>query len=366
MGASLSSRATVTSATASAVPAVDWTGPPRKTNKSTIPVAKVTVADVVKAKSCAPIFIRLAWHDAGKYDKVRLPFFAKWGFVGRIGDESGRRDARRRKKFSIDEKKDSGSTHFFFFLIVKKKISTSTSTLKTKPQSVSAFPARGGANGSLRFKNESAHGANKGLDVALSLLAPVAAKHTDISFADLFQLAGATAVEVTGGPEIPMRYGRKDAPGPQSETPEGNLPAGGAPWPKGAAGPAEHLREIFYRMGLDDKEIVALSGAHTLGRAKPSRSGFGKESTKYTANGPGTPGGSSWCREWLKWDNEYFKNLAEKEKDPELLVLDTDAVLFADPGFRPHAERYAADPKSFDEDYAAAHAKLSELGVEWE
>lgn len=28
------------------------------------------------------------------------------------------------------------------------------------------------------------------------------------------------------------------------------------------------------------QDIVALSGAHTLGRARPERSGFGKESTK--------------------------------------------------------------------------------------
>lgn len=27
---------------------------------------------------------------------------------------------------------------------------------------------------------------------------------------------------------------------------------------------APHLREVFYRMGLSDKDIVALSGGHTL------------------------------------------------------------------------------------------------------
>lgn len=27
---------------------------------------------------------------------------------------------------------------------------------------------------------------------------------------------------------------------------------------------APHLRDIFYRMGLSDKDIVALSGGHTL------------------------------------------------------------------------------------------------------
>lgn len=50
-----------------------------------------------------------------------------------------------------------------------------------------------------------------------------------------------------------------------------------------------------------------VTGAHTLGRVKKDRSGFGKEKTKYTENGPGTPGGTSWTIEWLKFDNSYFK-----------------------------------------------------------
>lgn len=32
---------------------------------------------------------------------------------------------------------------------------------------------------------------------------------------------------------------------------------------------------------------------------------------------------------------------------------------------RPFAEKYAADEEAFFADYAQAHAKLSELGVEW-
>ena len=51
--------------------------------------------------------------------------------------------------------------------------------------------------------------------------------------------------------------------------------AGGAPWPNGAPGAGEHLRDVFYRQGFNDREIVALSGAHTIGRAFPHRSGFG-------------------------------------------------------------------------------------------
>jgi L-ascorbate peroxidase len=133
-------------------------------------------------------------------------------------------------------------------------------------------------------------------------------------------------------------------------------------------------------MGLSDKDIVALSGAHTLGRARLDRSGFGKESTKYTVNGPGKPGGQSWTvsghacggagaggggggpaaaeiirrptlppptptptpkstpthalqPEWLKFDNSYFVEIKEK-RDAELLVLPTDAALFEDPAFK--------------------------------
>ena len=33
---------------------------------------------------------------------------------------------------------------------------------------------------------------------------------------------------------------------------------------------------------------------------------------------------------------------------------------------RPYAEKYAADQDAFFADYAKAHAKLSELGVDWD
>ncbi|PNX70673.1 L-ascorbate peroxidase peroxisomaL-like [Trifolium pratense] len=95
----------------------------------------------------------------------------------------------------------------------------------------------------------------------------------------VFQLAGVVAVEITGGPTIHFVPGRKDS----LESPqEGRLPD--------AKQGASHLREIFYRMGLTDKDIVALSGGHTLGKAHKDRSDF---------EGP-------WTRDPLKFDNSYF------------------------------------------------------------
>lgn len=46
--------------------------------------------------------------------------------------------------------------------------------------------------------------------------------------------------------------------------------------------------------GLNDKDIVALSGAHTLGRVRSERSGWGVAETKYTKEGPNFPGERRW------------------------------------------------------------------------
>nr|ABY87179.1 chloroplast stromal ascorbate peroxidase [Solanum lycopersicum] len=197
----------------------------------------------------------------------------------------------------------------------------------TYNKNIEDWPQRGGANGSLRFEIELKHGANAGLVNALKLLQPIKDKYSAVTYADLFQLASATAIEEAGGPKIPMKYGRMDVSVPEQCPEEGRLPDAGPP------SPAAHLRDVFYRMGLNDKEIVALSGAHTLGRSRPERSGWGKPETKYTKDGPGAPGGQSWTVQWLKFDNSYFKDIKEK-RDNDLLVLPTDAVLFEDPSFK--------------------------------
>ncbi|TKY74259.1 L-ascorbate peroxidase T [Spatholobus suberectus] len=229
----------------------------------------------------------------------------------------------------------------------------------TYNKNIEEWPQRGGANGSLRFEIELKHAANAGLVNALKLLQPIKDKYSGVTYADLFQLAGATAVEEAGGPKIPMKYGRVNVSEPEQCPEEGRLPDAGPP------SPADHLRQVFYRMGLNDKEIVALSGAHTLGRSRPDRSGWGKPETKYTKDGPGAPGGHSWTVQWLKFDNSYFKDIKEK-KDEDLLVLPTDAALFEDPSFKVYAEKYAEDQEAFFKDYAEAHAKLSNLGAKFD
>jgi L-ascorbate peroxidase len=78
-------------------------------------------------------------------------------------------------------------------------------------------------------------------------------------------------MQVAGGPKIDMLYGRVDGDESSCGNTDG-LPAGNAPFPKDDT-PGGHLRAVFGRMGFTDSEIVALSGAHTLGRAFKNRSG---------------------------------------------------------------------------------------------
>ncbi|XP_015931273.1 L-ascorbate peroxidase 2, cytosolic-like, partial [Arachis duranensis] len=120
--------------------------------------------------------------------------------------------------------------------------------------------------------------------------------------------------------------------------PEGRLPD--------ATKGNDHLRELFVQtMGLTDQDIVALSGAHTLGRCHKDRSGF---------EGP-------WTSNPLVFDNSYFTELVGGEREG-LLQLPTDKALLEDPVFRPLVEKYAKDEDAFFADYTQAHLKLSELG----
>jgi cytochrome c peroxidase len=156
----------------------------------------------------------------------------------------------------------------------------------------------------------------------------------------------------------------------------------------------QHIRDVFYRkicfglhfshlfqiwiniasplctgMGFSDREIVALLGAHALGRCHTDRSGYW---------GP-------WTFAENTFSNEYFRLLLEERWSPKvshngkpwdgpdqfedstgkLMMLPSDMVLIQDPAFRKIVELYAKDESSFFKDFASAFAKLLDLGVEF-
>ncbi|KAJ0039844.1 hypothetical protein Pint_28479 [Pistacia integerrima] len=246
--------------------------------------ARRDLRHLISTKNCAAILLRLAWHDAGTYDA------------------------------------------------------------KTKT---------GGPNGSIRHEQEQSHSANNGLKIAIELLEGIKAKHPKITYADLYQLGGVVAVEVSGGPTIDFVPGREDCIDCTGCTEDGRLPDAKqalaclkiilyfTQYFPGVA----HIKAVFYRMGLSDKDIVALSGGHTLGKAHAERSGFE----------------GAWTKDPAKFDNTYFVELL-KGNSEELLQLPTDKALLEDPEFCRYVELYAKDEDAFFADYAASHKKLSELG----
>lgn len=214
-------------------------------------------------------------------------------------------------------------------------------------------------NAAMRFADggESCWGANAGLNsVALRLLQPISDKYCPavLSHADLWTLSANVSTECMGGPAIPTRFGRVDATSSADsvESQVGRLPDGD----KGM----DHLRDIFHPKGFTDRDIVALSGAHTVGAAHADRSGFD----------------GAWTEAPLVFNNSYFTELLSKEYVPETttkgnpqsrcpktgtIMLVSDLALLESP-FREYVELYAKDQSAFFKDYVNAWVKLQELG----
>ncbi|KAI3633779.1 hypothetical protein MIR68_008111 [Amoeboaphelidium protococcarum] len=213
----------------------------------------------------------------------------------------------------------------------------------------------GGSDGAtMRFHVESFDAANNGLHIARSILEPIKLKHNWISYGDLWTLAAILAIHDMGGPVIRWRPGRADKLQEMDCPPNGRLPD--------ATQGASHIRDVFYRMNFSDREIVALSGAHSLGRCHQDRSGF---------IGPWTYTPTRFSNQYYilllneKWKpvHKYANGpLQYENSDGELMMLPSDMALVEDKEFKKYVEMYAKDKALFFKDFAAAYEKLLELG----
>jgi len=190
--------------------------------------------------------------------------------------------------------------------------------------------------------------------VRRELLEPIKKKYPEMSYADLWTLSAVVAIEEMGGPKITWRPGRSDYTDDKMVPPNGRLPD--------AAQGAAHIRDVFYRMGFNDQEIVALVGAHCLGRCHKDRSGF---------HGP-------WTYSPTVFTNDFFEELLNNQWVPrawagpkqlenkgkgDLMMLPADMAFVEEPAFKKWVEVYAKDEQRFFNDFAKAFQKLEELGV---
>ena len=218
----------------------------------------------------------------------------------------------------------------------------------------------GSSGGTIRFKEELAHGGNAGLDKMVAALEPIKERNPKISYADMYAYAGKVAIEEMGGPTMEFKYGRVDEMDPSKVTPDGRLPdadKGDHAGPKTTQG----LRDVFYRMGFDDQEIVALSGAHALGRCHADASG-------YVGPWSSTPllfnNSYYGLLKGLKWtENTKTKKFQYEDPSGQLMMLPSDIVLLEDENFKKYVDVYAKDQKKFFADFKNAFEKLELLGT---
>jgi len=225
---------------------------------------------------------------------------------------------------------------------------------------------RGGCDGArIRFDVERSWGDNAGLIpgphedsgtiTALELLAPTKYEFGNaLSWGDLIVLAGSTAIEEMGGPQIDFCGGRVDAYEGYSIE-ELNVEM---IYVNAGNTSAADVREKFDKMDMNDQETVALiGGGHAFGRCHASRSGF---------DGP-------WTTNPSLFDNEYFRfllNLPYQEStlipgqfeaevgENTYIMLHGDVVLLEDESFKDWVEIYSEDEDLLRGDFKAAWEKL--------
>ncbi len=185
----------------------------------------------------------------------------------------------------------------------------------------------GGAHGTVRLPEElnRADNASWGHE-CMELVAEARRHFPEVSWADLIAIGGAAGIEKCGGPVVRVGLGRVDR---DVAAPIGRLPGGY----EGAG----LLKAGFRRMGLTERDLVALSGAHTLGHA-PRRA--------FTSD--------PWS-----FSNSYFVELLARANNGQIL---TDQALLNDPALRQIVEEYAADEGQFAADFADAFRRLTWLG----
>ena len=303
----------------------------------------------------------------------------------------------------------------------------------------------GGGTGNQRFAPLNSWPDNVNLDKARRLLWPIKKKYGNkISWADLMILAGNIAYESMGLKTFGFGFGRTDIWAPEtdiywgserewlapSDERYGNLedassmenPLAAVQMgliyvnPEGVNGKpdplrtAQHVRETFARMAMNDEETVALTaGGHTVGKmhgngraenleATPEAAGIheaGLGWMNHTTRGIGRDTVSSgiegaWTTNPTKWDNGYFYllftydwelrkspagawqwepiDIKEEDKpvdveDPSIrlnpAMTDADMAMIKDPIYREISKKFYENPDYLSDVFARAWFKLT-------
>ncbi|KAL2522838.1 Peroxidase 10 [Forsythia ovata] len=191
-----------------------------------------------------------------------------------------------------------------------------------------------------------------------------------VSCADILTLAARESVYLTGGPYWPVPLGRRDGL-TANKAAANELPS-----------PFEPLKNItakFISKGLDLKDVVVLSGAHTIGFAQC----FTFKQRLFDFDGAGNPDptldaslltnlrtvcpnqndsdtnlASLDATTTNKFDNNYFKNLVNNSG-----LLQSDQALMGDNTTALFVMNYSKFPFLFSRDFGISMVKMGNIGV---
>ncbi|CAK9326791.1 unnamed protein product [Citrullus colocynthis] len=182
-----------------------------------------------------------------------------------------------------------------------------------------------------------------------------------VSCADILAIAARDASFTVGGPSWTVRLGRRDSTTASKALAESELPH--------FQESLDRLISIFANKGLSTRDMVALSGSHTIGQAQcflfrnriynQSNIDAGFASTR-RRNCPTSGGNGNLAPLDLvtpnSFDNNYFKNLVQRKG-----LLETDQVLFNGGSTDNIVTEYSRDPTAFKSDFAAAMIKMGDI-----
>ncbi|XP_052627295.1 lignin-forming anionic peroxidase-like [Lactuca sativa] len=183
-----------------------------------------------------------------------------------------------------------------------------------------------------------------------------------VSCADILTVAARDASEMVGGPSWSVKLGRRDSTTASLVLAETSLPSFKAP--------LDSLISTFKDNGLSARDMVALSGAHTIGQAQcflfrdriysnGSDIDAGFASTRRRGCPVNDGNGNLAPLDLVtpnSFDYNYFKNLIQKKG-----LLESDQVLYSGGSTDSIVSEYSNNPSKFKSEFAEAMVKMSEI-----
>ncbi|KAH9668244.1 peroxidase 52 [Citrus sinensis] len=185
-----------------------------------------------------------------------------------------------------------------------------------------------------------------------------------VSCADILAIAARHSVAILGGPSWNVKLGRRD-----SKT--ASLAAANSGVIPPPTSTLSNLINRFQAKGLSAKDMVALSGAHTIGQARcvafrnriynesNIESSFAKNRRGNCPRATGSGDNNLAPLDFQspnKFDNQYYKHLLNQKG-----LLHSDQILFNGGSTDSLVSTYASNSKTFNSDFAAAMIKMGDI-----